>query len=419
MSEIKEAANLGNWLESRLHLMFTTISDDLFGDGRLTREERITLSSAIGGALQSFNAVLQQEVPWLYEREPWQEPQPDSGQQMVMEGLQSGFVPLVEKALRRDGTIPLKIIAPGWGSSGFYPAEVLERDGPAIFKPGMKMFWNHPTLAEEADRPEGDLRHLAAALTSGARWEPSGVAGPGLYADAKVFAPFRDAVNELAPHIGVSIRAAGRSVRGEVEGRKGPIIQQIVAARSVDFVTEPGAGGRIVEIFEAAGSGPVAPMASTDNGALSAQEEDMDEEMRAQLDEALRQIEELTAQNARLQEALLLREAREFAAEYLASASVPDVTRRRLLESLAAHPPIVEGRLDRDAFGQTISQAVAQEMQYLSEAAGYGSGRIAGMGAQGTDQAGEADTAKRLGESFARLGLNGDGLKSAVAGRAW
>ena len=57
-------------------------------------------------------------------------------------------------------------------------------------------------------------------------------------------------------------------------------------------------------------------------------------------------------------------------------------------------------------------------MQYLSEAAGLGAGRIAGMGTQ-ADQAGDADLTKRLEESFARLGLSGDGLKSAVAGRAW
>ena len=44
---MREAANLGNWLESRLHSIFTEISDNLFGDGRLTRDERIALSSAI------------------------------------------------------------------------------------------------------------------------------------------------------------------------------------------------------------------------------------------------------------------------------------------------------------------------------------------------------------------------------------
>lgn len=431
---VREAANLGNWLESRLHLMFTEITDGLFGEGRLTREERIALSAAIGDALTAFNGVVAERVPELYQRNPWADA--PVAEPVLEEGaLHSDYLPLVERAVRRDGTIPLKIIAPGWGSSGYYAPEVLERDGPAVFAPGLKMFWNHPTVAEEADRPEGDLRHLAAELIGGARWEANGVAGPGLYADAKVFSPFVDAVNELAPHIGVSIRAAGRAVQGEAEGRKGPIIQQIVAAKSVDFVTEPGAGGRIVEMFEAARNGAgegrgarggfdqigrsAEPPHSTDNGALPTQEAKVNEDMQAQLAEAMRQIEELQTQNARLQEALLLREAREFAAEQLVLVQAPNATRRRLLESLAANAPVVDGRIDRDAFGQAISQAVAQEMAYLSEAAGFGAGRIEGMASTGA-AAGEGDaTAKRLEESFARLGLSGEGLKVATAGRAW
>ncbi len=47
---------LANWLESRLHLHFTEIADELYGDGRLTREERIALSGLISDALNAFNA---------------------------------------------------------------------------------------------------------------------------------------------------------------------------------------------------------------------------------------------------------------------------------------------------------------------------------------------------------------------------
>ena len=104
------------------------------------------------------------------------------------------------------------------------------------------MHWDHQTATEEAERPEGSLTTLAGELISDARWQDSGQAGPGLYADAKVFGPYQEAVNELAPHIGVSIRASGRTKQGEAEGRKGPILEQLVAARSCDFVVTPGAG---------------------------------------------------------------------------------------------------------------------------------------------------------------------------------
>lgn len=73
-AKVKEARNVGMWLEARLHNMFTNITDELFGDGRLTREERITLSSGIGDALTSLTAKVEAEAPQLYERDLWEDP---------------------------------------------------------------------------------------------------------------------------------------------------------------------------------------------------------------------------------------------------------------------------------------------------------------------------------------------------------
>ena len=427
---MREAANLGNWLESRLHSLFSEITDNLFGEGRMTREERIALSSAIGDALDAFNAVVVEKVPQIYKRSPWADSPEDVMQTAAVAEAAIGaeFVPLVERAVRRDGTIPVKLIQPGWGSSGFYPAEVLERDGPVVFPAGTKMYWNHPTLSEEAERPEGDLRNLAAELVSGARWEPSGAAGPGLYADAKVFGAYQEAVEELAPHIGVSIRAAGRAVAGEADGRTGRIVQQLVNARSVDFVTEPGAGGRIVEMFEAARrgvstqgrKGAEAQEGSIDNGALQAQEAIQMEELQAQLAEAQQQIEELRTANARLAEALVLRDAHALAGEVLAEANLPDVTRRRLLGQVATNPPVGEdGQLDALALRQRVQEAITAEQQYLAEAAGYGAGRIQGIGGQQAqgNQVDEAAVQARMAEAFQALGLSEASARAAANGR--
>ena len=116
---------------------------------------------------------------------------------------------------------------------------------------GTKQFWNDPTAQEEFAAGRR-LNLLAAELVSDARYE-YGVAGEGLYADAKVFGPYHGAVEELAPHIGVNPRQWPRP-QGEAEGRKGPIIQSITSAQSVDYVTTPGAGGEIIRMFEAARS---------------------------------------------------------------------------------------------------------------------------------------------------------------------
>lgn len=70
---LKEARNAGNWLESRIHSDFTVTADRLFGEGHMTREERITLSEGIGLGLQAFSAHLEENAPQLFQRDPYAE----------------------------------------------------------------------------------------------------------------------------------------------------------------------------------------------------------------------------------------------------------------------------------------------------------------------------------------------------------
>jgi hypothetical protein len=174
---------------------------------------------------------------------------------------------LTERAVADDGTLGIRIIAPGWGNSGYYSREVLERDIPQAFPPGTQLFWNHDTPAEESQRPEGDLSRLAGVTVSEPAWDESGPVGPGMYARIRPFSNYASTIDEIGEHIGVSIRAAGERVTGEAEGRQGPIVQRIAQGRSIDFVTRPGAGGQIVRIFEAAGRepGPLDPLTEAHN----------------------------------------------------------------------------------------------------------------------------------------------------------
>jgi hypothetical protein len=75
-AKVSEARNVGHWLESRLHRAFTEMADDMFGEGRLTREERIALSQAIGEGLTAFNTKVADQMPHLYERDLWDDPTP-------------------------------------------------------------------------------------------------------------------------------------------------------------------------------------------------------------------------------------------------------------------------------------------------------------------------------------------------------
>lgn len=315
--------------------------------------------------------------------------------------IEAECIPLVEKAVREDGTIPVKIIQPGWGTSGYYPPDVLERDGPKTFTKGLHMYWNHPTESEARERPERNLSDLAATLATDAVYRADGPAGPGLYADAQVFGPYREAIDELASHIGVSICAVGRAKTGEAEGRKGPVIEEITAARSVDFVTVPGAGGQVLELFEAAGRKPT-----------PRKESDTVTEQEAQ--ELRNTNAALQAEVTRLKEAIVLREAKSYVDEVLAGIEMPAMTRTRLAQGLAAKPALKEdGTLDRNAYKAQIEEAANAELKYLAEAAG-GSGRITGMGPSQT--AGD-DGQAALVEAFKRAGLSDEQAAFAAAGR--
>lgn len=320
------------------------------------------------------------------------------------------FVPLVETSVRPDGSVPIKIIRPGWGSSGYYPSEILERDGPRIFVKGTKMFWDHATLEEEQQRPEGSLRNLAAELITDARWVVDHPKGPGLYADAQVFEPYRKAVDELAPHIGVSVRAAGRGVSGSVDGKNGKIITEISAAKSVDFVTMPGAGGQVLQLFEAQRNAGNIP---DQKGEFK-----MDEKEFTALKEAKDALEkQVKAQNdalARLQEGALLREAQDFVIVELSTTVLPQPTRARLTRDLVKNPPIKEGQLDKDALKLMVAEAVKAETAYLTEVLGLG--KITDLGGNHTELK-EDELDKALEGSFQTIGLSESVAKAAAKGR--
>ena len=141
------------------------------------------------------------------------------------------------------------IAADVWGSSGYYPASVLERDAEAVFFPGVKMYENHFTESEEYSRPEGDVAKLVGKLTSYGVFEPNNPEGPGVYADVEFYDSYVDRINEIADDIGLSVRGDGTSEEGEIDGRYGPIVTQLLNIRSVDVVTSAGAGGKIVSIL--------------------------------------------------------------------------------------------------------------------------------------------------------------------------
>lgn len=159
--------------------------------------------------------------------------------------------PLAEAATPADGPgrLLIQIMTPGWGSSGYYAPDVVEAAaGPGVFPAGTQMFLDHPTATDQWERPERTVRDLAAVTTENARWDP---ALGALVAEARVFAPWRQTIADMADSIGVSIRAAAEVEQGEAEGRRGTIVTALLEGYSVDFVTKAGRGGKVLAVREA------------------------------------------------------------------------------------------------------------------------------------------------------------------------
>lgn len=143
---------------------------------------------------------------------------------------------------KKGGEMLLRIISPGRGSSGTYPTETIEAAGTdRVFRAGLPMFVDHQSVTENMDRPEGSLRNLAGVLTEDAYWD-----GEGLVARAKIFEHWKPILTDMHENIGVSIRASGEVA----ESDHGPVITRLCEAQSVDFVTQAGRGGKILEVLE-------------------------------------------------------------------------------------------------------------------------------------------------------------------------
>jgi hypothetical protein len=159
--------------------------------------------------------------------------------------------PLAEASVTPSGRMLVHAITAGLGSSGYYSPDVLREAASAeLIAKGTPLFLDHPSDSEAQDRPERSVRDIAAVFTRSATYDETNQA---LVGEIQVFAPYRDLLVEMAPHIGLSIRGSATDVtEGEVDGRRVPIIEGLRAIDSVDWVTKAGRGGKVVALLESA-----------------------------------------------------------------------------------------------------------------------------------------------------------------------
>lgn len=253
-----------------------------------------------------------------------------------------GKVPVREAA---RSAYPIKIISPGTGSSAHYTEACLKDAAKSgAFKKGTFMFWNHPTGAQESQRPEGDLNDLAAITTSDGEYRETGAKGPGIYADAKVMADYADKIEARAPHIGLSIRAGGTTSGKTIDGK--PVLASIDHVESVDYVTRAGRGG--MALAESAQFTKL--LESFNEGEVS----DMDAAEIKKLQESLAAQ---TAINERLLKRALRADALELAGAVLATTSLTEAQRKFVAESVVntGDVPTKDGVLDAARLTESVN----------------------------------------------------------------
>lgn len=141
------------------------------------------------------------------------------------------------------GRYRIRIIAPGRGSTGMYTAPNLAGSA-SLFTPGTHMYFDHPTLSEDWERPERSIKDLAGVFESGAQIMPDG----SLEADIKVYPTANAVIKERWADIGVSINGWSADEIGP-DG----VVPVLAGIQSVDFVTKAGAKGAILEVLESDG----------------------------------------------------------------------------------------------------------------------------------------------------------------------
>jgi hypothetical protein len=343
--------------------------------------------------------------------------------------VETSAAALGPKFIKEDGTALIKIITPGWGSSGYYAEAMLERDAPEVYKAGTQMFIDHPTSADEKARPERSLTNLAGFITEEGKFLKNGPQGPGVYARAQILSPYRNFLNEAAQIIGVSHRALGKGTSGTAEGKQGKIIESLTRCLSVDFVTLPGRGGAIVPMLEAYRKNAeqlaehetitenneetmvnepkdtvltveslrqTHPMLVKELKESVLQEIQASESHKKQDEEnkrVLKENQDMKVELDRLREAQVIQEAGKIVVKALEKSTLPEITKARLIETVPKLARMKEGKLDEAAFTTAVTEAIKTETDYVAKLTE--SGKVRNMGGPGTPPKGST-----LKESF-------------------
>jgi len=304
----------------------------------------------------------EQVIPTYVKISTRQEPQGTEAAETELAESASGHVISLAEQLPLPGAekvVPLHLdvalITPGWGNkrdNHYYPRDVVERDS-GVFA-GVKMYETDHRQDEKSTRTwVSTVKEITGYTDDGA---PVG----RISVHDKNFAErlMALAADDLLEKMECSILANGTARKGEVDGKKGHIVEAITSAESVDWVTRAGAGGRALSLAESESGGESMDEEKTD--AIAEQESEPTEEP----------LEEVTLQEQQEPEEQPPAPARlepEKVQQMVEATNLPDAAKTKLSEAEYA---------DEEA----VNAAVAGEVAYIKEVTGSGKPFAQGAG---------------------------------------
>jgi hypothetical protein len=137
------------------------------------------------------------------------------------------------------------LITPGKGASGIYSESMLKEYGPIAFPKGTHSYVDHPSEEGEVRSP----KNLIGVLSEDAKYEK----GVGIVANIQVMPHWKEFVEAVAPHTGLSIYAMGEGSQND----DGDVVVEALipnVQNSVDLVSYAGRpGSKLAEkLYESA-----------------------------------------------------------------------------------------------------------------------------------------------------------------------
>jgi hypothetical protein len=239
---------------------------------------------------------------------------------------------------------------------------MLKEHGPVAFPKGTHSYIDHPVAEGEVRSP----KNLMGVLAEDAHY----VDGVGLVAELQVMPHWKEFVEAVAPHTGLSIYAMGEGNRNE-EGDV--VVESLIphTQNSVDLVSYAGrpGSGLAEKLYESA----LAAFASAEGTAATVETETPMEEGNPNMEEIKAMLEEMNAKFAALAETLTAPEepteeveeidvnaVAEAVAEAMVASNLPEVSRKAVYESLRNGGDVAEAIEAQRAFVESVKSHLAE-----------------------------------------------------------